>query len=144
MKLKMLNEAKFFKITGGAISPPAVYPHDFPHEIIDAPDIWYHGTTDKHLDFILKNGLNKGTHITQDRKLANFSGHRAVHRWGGKPITLILSLKDLDLTILGTKLDSRVDKEIPPSAITKVHNIRSKNPNIWGKRGDPTMLKIGK
>lgn len=117
----MLFEAKWMKITGGVINPKRM--EDYPHEILEAPDIWWHGTTDKFIEEIKRNGLNP-PYLTQRRDLANFSARRAAKRFGGNPIVLIISTENLDITLIGTKLDSKTESTIPPEAIIKVRQLK--------------------
>ena len=127
MRLRTVTE-RHVRVTGGAnINDPGYqWPWSHPHEVRDAPDRWFHGTTDKFLDDILANGLDpaKGydgkTHLTLQKKLAKFAAARSVSRWSGNPIILVLSVSGLPGDLVGSDADSTYDQFIPPKNIIKV------------------------
>ncbi len=128
-----LAEARWVRVLGGADStePDYVYPWSHSHEIIEAPDQWFHGTTDARLEAIRANGLNNSkNYLTRQRSLAAFSANRAAKRFGGNPIILTISLGNLDIEIAGTGTDSATTSPIPPSAITKISKGRRDMPGL--------------
>ena len=127
MRLHTITE-RHIRVTGGANSndPDYQWPWSHPHEERNAPDRWYHGTTDRFLDDILANGIdpakgkNGKTHLTLQKKLAQFAAARSVSRWGGNPIILVLSVTDLPGDLIGSDADSSYNQPIPPKSIIKV------------------------
>ena len=127
MRLSALSEATWIKVIGGANSnaPGYSWPLSHPHEVLVAPGLWLHGTSDRFLDSIMDNGLRPANnlHLTQSRKLAVFSARRAVERFGGGPVILTVSVADLDLTLVGTSVDSSTVAVIPSRAIVRVQEL---------------------
>lgn len=125
MKLNNLLEAKWINVIGGANagSPGYKYPDSHPHEVVDDVGTWLHGTSDLFLDNIKANGLTNGrNHLTREREVAVFSANRAVKRWGGNPVILIVDGSKLPEDLVGTAVDSFTGA-VPPGAILKVTSL---------------------
>ena len=125
MKLSQITESKIYKVVGGA-QLGTKYPEKFPHQIIDAPNQLLHGTSDLSIKRLKKTGFSTHNHLTANRKLAAYSAHRAVARFGGNPVVIVINTTGLDdLSLGGTLTDLHVLKPIPPSTINRIYKVRS-------------------
>lgn len=126
MKLKIMSESTIIKVVGGAMLP-AKYPEDFPHIIQQAPKFLLHGTSSSHVEGIKKTGFAINNHLTNSQSLAASSAHRAVYRFGGEPVVVVVDTSHLeDLSLGGTLNDLNVLKPIPGSAIARTYKVRAK------------------
>jgi len=123
----LIVESKIYHVIGGAMYGTK-YPEGFPHKIIDAPKEVFHGTSDLSIKGIKRAGLDTKNHITAKRDIAIYSAHRAVARFGGNPVVIVIDTTKLaDLSLGGTMVDFGIMKSIPPDAITRIYKVRSQS-----------------
>jgi len=123
MRLKIINESKMKLIIKGAIGA-----ENRPYEIVEIPQIMLHGTSDLSTKGIMTFGFDINSHVTINKKLANWSAHRAVTRFGGNPVIVTIDTSKLeDFTFEGTFIDARTIKPIPPNAIAKIEKSKMKS-----------------
>lgn len=119
--------AKWVKVTGGANSnePGYEYPWSHPHEVLNAPSVWFHGTSSIYIDNILRDGLapnNPGggrsaVHLTLDREFVEKVAINKAKKVGGDPVVLVVDVSGLDILIVGTDFDSHTVDMIPPNVL---------------------------